>query len=115
MTPVILELGSGGILIIGGSGGSLITSAVALVTQFSCGCILVCLVSYLFAYMILFCFVQSIINHLWLGMSLEDAINACIVFVDSKNNVNFEPGFDKVKYSYFHPHCPLMEFKFTGL
>ncbi|XP_018526844.1 glutathione hydrolase 5 proenzyme [Lates calcarifer] len=67
MTPVILELGSGGILIIGGSGGSLITSAVAL----------------------------SIINHLWLGMSLEDAISACIVFVDSKNNVNFEPGFDK--------------------
>ncbi|XP_069003256.1 glutathione hydrolase 5 proenzyme isoform X1 [Embiotoca jacksoni] len=67
MTPVILESKSGGILSIGGSGGSMITTAVAL----------------------------SIINHLWLKMSLKDAIAAPIVFVDSKNNVNFEPGFDK--------------------
>lgn len=29
-------------------------------------------------------------------MNLKDAIAAPIVFVDSKNNVNFEPGFDKV-------------------
>ncbi|CAK6959430.1 glutathione hydrolase 5 proenzyme isoform X2 [Scomber scombrus] len=67
MTPVILETQSGGILVIGGSGGSMITSAVAL----------------------------SIINHLWLGMNLKDAIDAPIVFVDSKNNVNFETGFDE--------------------
>lgn len=67
MTPVILETESGGILVIGGSGGSMITTAVAL----------------------------SMINHLWLGMNLKDAIAAPIVFVDAKNNVNFEPGFDK--------------------
>lgn len=67
MTPVILESKSGGILVIGGSGGSLITTSVAL----------------------------SLINHLWLGMDLKDAIKARIVFVDSQNNVNFEPGFDE--------------------
>lgn len=32
MTPVILESESGGLLVIGGSGGSMITSAVALVS-----------------------------------------------------------------------------------
>ncbi|XP_040915587.1 glutathione hydrolase 5 proenzyme isoform X2 [Toxotes jaculatrix] len=67
MTPVILESESGGLLVIGGSGGSMITTAVAL----------------------------SIINHMWLGMNLEDAIAAPIVFVDSQNNVNFDTGFDK--------------------
>lgn len=39
-------------------------------------------------------------NHLWLGMNLKDAIAAPIVFVDSGNNVNFEPDFDKVKKSH---------------
>uniref|UniRef100_A0A7N6BZ32 Gamma-glutamyltransferase 5a n=1 Tax=Anabas testudineus TaxID=64144 RepID=A0A7N6BZ32_ANATE len=67
MTPLVVESNSGGILVIGGSGGSMITSGVAL----------------------------SLINRLWLGMSLSDAIAAPIIFVDSKNNVNFEPGFDK--------------------
>ncbi|XP_076020481.1 glutathione hydrolase 5 proenzyme [Genypterus blacodes] len=67
MSPVILESKSGGILAIGGSGGSMITTAVAL----------------------------SIINHLWLGMNLRDAIEAPIVFVDAKNNVTFEREFDK--------------------
>ncbi|KAK1883792.1 Glutathione hydrolase 5 proenzyme [Dissostichus eleginoides] len=67
MTPVILESKSGGLFVIGGSGGSLITSAVAL----------------------------SMINHLWLGMNLRDAIAAPIVFVDSNNKVNFEPDFNK--------------------
>ncbi|XP_070706417.1 glutathione hydrolase 5 proenzyme [Pempheris klunzingeri] len=67
MTPAILESKSGGLLVIGGSGGSMITSAVAL----------------------------SIINRLWLGMTLKDAIAAPTVFVDSMNNVNFESGFDK--------------------
>uniref|UniRef100_A0A668AMF8 Gamma-glutamyltransferase 5 n=1 Tax=Myripristis murdjan TaxID=586833 RepID=A0A668AMF8_9TELE len=65
MSPTILESASGGILVIGGSGGSMITSAV------------------------------SIMNHLWLGMNLRDAIAAPIVFVDADNNLNFEPGFDE--------------------
>ncbi|KAF7651239.1 hypothetical protein LDENG_00113770 [Lucifuga dentata] len=67
MTPMILESKSGGILVIGGSGGSMITTAVAL----------------------------SIINRLWLGMNLRDAIAAPVVFVDAKNNVNFEPRFNQ--------------------
>lgn len=67
MAPVILETKSGGLLVIGGSGGSMITSAVAL----------------------------SMINRLWLGMNLKDAIAAKIVFVDAKNNVNFERGFNE--------------------
>ncbi|XP_074545966.1 glutathione hydrolase 5 proenzyme [Halichoeres trimaculatus] len=62
MTPVILESKSGGLLVIGGSGGSMITTAVAL----------------------------SIMNRLWLGMNLTEAIAAPIVFVDSQNNLNFE-------------------------
>ncbi|XP_034048507.1 glutathione hydrolase 5 proenzyme [Thalassophryne amazonica] len=68
MTPVILQSKSGGLILIGGSGGSMITTAVAM----------------------------SLINRLWLGMSLKDAIAAPIAFVDSKNNVNFEDHFDKV-------------------
>ncbi|KAG8010678.1 Glutathione hydrolase 5 proenzyme [Nibea albiflora] len=67
MTPVILESKSGGLLVIGGSGGSLITSAVAL----------------------------SIMNRLWLGMNLRDAIAEPIVFVDSNNDLNFEPEFNQ--------------------
>ncbi|XP_057674808.1 glutathione hydrolase 5 proenzyme-like isoform X2 [Corythoichthys intestinalis] len=67
MTPAILEYKSGRLLVIGGAGGSMITTAVAL----------------------------SVINHLWLGMSLKEAIDAPIVFVDSKNKVNFPPGFDQ--------------------
>lgn len=35
-------------------------------------------------------------NHLWMGKSLKDAISAPVVFVDSKNALNFEPAFDKV-------------------
>ncbi|XP_076139954.1 glutathione hydrolase 5 proenzyme [Alosa pseudoharengus] len=63
MAPVILRSESlDKTLVIGGSGGSLITSAMAL----------------------------SIVNHLWLGMSLEDAITSPIVFVDGKNKVSFE-------------------------
>ncbi|XP_074473756.1 glutathione hydrolase 5 proenzyme [Sebastes fasciatus] len=67
MAPVILETKSGGLLVIGGSGGSMITSAVAL----------------------------SMINRLWLGMNLKDAIAAKIVFVKAENEVNFEPCFDE--------------------
>uniref|UniRef100_A0A8C9Z179 Gamma-glutamyltransferase 5 n=1 Tax=Sander lucioperca TaxID=283035 RepID=A0A8C9Z179_SANLU len=67
MTPAILESKSGGLLVIGGSGGSIITSAVAL----------------------------SIMNRLWLGMNLKDAIAEPIVFVNSNNSVDFETGFNK--------------------
>uniref|UniRef100_A0A668AMH1 Glutathione hydrolase n=1 Tax=Myripristis murdjan TaxID=586833 RepID=A0A668AMH1_9TELE len=80
MSPTILESASGGILVIGGSGGSMITSAVAL----------------------------SIMNHLWLGMNLRDAIAAPIVFVDADNNLNFEPGFDEVNHLCSHSLCPIM-------
>lgn len=52
MTPVILETKSGGILVIGGSGGSMITAAVALVTllysasmQYLFVCFLICLLT----------------------------------------------------------------------
>lgn len=115
MAPVILESKSGGLLVIGGSGGSMITTAVALVTKVNSVCILFCLLPCLFAYIIHLVFLQSIINRLWLGMSLKDAIAAPTLFVDSNNDVNFEPGFDKVRYSCSHPRCPLMTFKFTRL
>ncbi|XP_059906033.1 glutathione hydrolase 5 proenzyme [Gadus macrocephalus] len=68
MAPTILESSSGGgTLAIGGSGGSMITTAVAL----------------------------ALMNHLWLGMSLQEAIAAPVVFVDSKNGLQFGPGFDE--------------------
>ncbi|XP_041742937.1 glutathione hydrolase 5 proenzyme [Coregonus clupeaformis] len=66
MAPAILSSGKN-TLVIGGSGGSMITTAMAL----------------------------SIMNHLWLGMSLKDAIASPVVFVDGNNNVMFERGFDK--------------------
>lgn len=67
MTPVILETKSGGLLVIGGSGGSMITVAVAL----------------------------SIMNRLWLGMNLKEAIAAPIIFINSKNIINFEREIDQ--------------------
>uniref|UniRef100_A0AAY5KRS4 Glutathione hydrolase n=1 Tax=Esox lucius TaxID=8010 RepID=A0AAY5KRS4_ESOLU len=68
MAPAILSSSSGKkTIVIGGSGGSMITTAMAL----------------------------SLMNHLWLGKSLKDAIAAPIVFVDGNNFVNFEPNFDK--------------------
>lgn len=39
---------------------------------------------------------QTLMNHLWFGKSLEEAIAAPVVFVDSKNVLKFEPLFDKV-------------------
>uniref|UniRef100_A0A3Q2E023 Gamma-glutamyltransferase 5a n=1 Tax=Cyprinodon variegatus TaxID=28743 RepID=A0A3Q2E023_CYPVA len=53
-------------LVIGGSGGSMITTGLAL------------------------------INHLWFGKSLKEAIDAPVVFVDSENALKFEPKCDKV-------------------
>ncbi|XP_067289613.1 glutathione hydrolase 5 proenzyme [Pseudorasbora parva] len=54
-------------LVIGGSGGNFITTAMAL----------------------------SIMNHLWFEMNLSESIAAKIVFVDSNNNVFFEPGYNE--------------------
>lgn len=34
-------------------------------------------------------------------MNLTDAIAEPIIFVDAENNLNFETGFDEVKYSPF--------------
>lgn len=53
MTPVILESKSGGLLVIGGSGGSMITSATALVTHLNWICIHACLLPRLFDCIIL--------------------------------------------------------------
>ncbi len=80
----------------------MITAAVALVTQLNSIRVLVCLSPSLFADMVLFLFSQSIMNRLWLGMNLTDAIAAPIVYVDSSNNVIFEPGFSKVSHVLFH-------------
>lgn len=41
---------------------------------------------------------QTIMNRLWLKMSLKEAIATPIVYVDSNNNVKFERGFDQVIY-----------------
>uniref|UniRef100_A0A673MAN1 Glutathione hydrolase n=2 Tax=Sinocyclocheilus rhinocerous TaxID=307959 RepID=A0A673MAN1_9TELE len=65
MAPTILQ-SQEKTVVIGGSGGSFITTAMAL----------------------------SIMNHLWLGMNLNESIAAKIVFVDSNNNVQFEHGYD---------------------
>lgn len=91
MTPVILESDSGGLLVIGGSGGSMITSAVASVKPLTS--LSACLLSKFADFLLR----QAIMNRLWLKMSLKDAIAAPIVYIDSRNNVNFEPGFDEVK------------------
>lgn len=65
MAPTILQ-SQEKTVVIGGSGGSFITTAMAL----------------------------SIMNHLWFGMNLNESIAAKIVFVDAKNNVQFEQGYD---------------------
>uniref|UniRef100_A0A3Q2FNX6 Gamma-glutamyltransferase 5a n=1 Tax=Cyprinodon variegatus TaxID=28743 RepID=A0A3Q2FNX6_CYPVA len=56
-------------LVIGGSGGSMITTGLA----------------------------SALINHLWFGKSLKEAIDAPVVFVDSENALKFEPKCDKDK------------------
>ncbi|KAI7793494.1 glutathione hydrolase 5 proenzyme isoform X2 [Triplophysa rosa] len=67
MAPSILQSSSQRTtLVMGGSGGSMITTAMAL----------------------------SIMNHLWFGMSLNESIAEKIVFVNSKNAINFERGYD---------------------
>ncbi|XP_062399411.1 gamma-glutamyltransferase 5a [Sardina pilchardus] len=55
-------------MVVGGSGGSMIITGMAL----------------------------TIMNHLWMGKSLKEAISAPVVFVSSANTLSFEPAFDKV-------------------
>uniref|UniRef100_A0A8C6NPR8 Glutathione hydrolase n=1 Tax=Nothobranchius furzeri TaxID=105023 RepID=A0A8C6NPR8_NOTFU len=66
MAPVVLKSQSK-ILLIGASGGSMITTGLA----------------------------SALINHLWFGKSLKEAIASPVVFINSKNAAKFEPGFDE--------------------
>ncbi|KAM4576608.1 gamma-glutamyltransferase 5a [Odontesthes bonariensis] len=66
MSPAVLKSQSK-TLVIGSTGGSMITTAMA----------------------------STLINHLWFGKSLKDSIAVPVVFVNSQNAVKFEPGFDK--------------------
>lgn len=66
MAPAVLKSGRK-TLVIGSSGGGMITTGMA----------------------------SAIMNHLWFGKSLKEAIGAPVVFVDPQNAVKFEPSFDK--------------------
>uniref|UniRef100_A0A3B5LLK5 Gamma-glutamyltransferase 5a n=1 Tax=Xiphophorus couchianus TaxID=32473 RepID=A0A3B5LLK5_9TELE len=66
MTPVVLK-SKWKTLVIGASGGSMITTGLA----------------------------SALINHLWFGKSLKEAIDTPVVYVDSENKVKFEPKFDE--------------------
>ncbi|KAK9970407.1 hypothetical protein ABG768_026352 [Culter alburnus] len=69
MSPVILYSRSQKhIVVIGASGGSMITTGVAL----------------------------TLMNFLWFGKTLQDSIDAPVVYVDSKNVLSFEPLFDTI-------------------
>ncbi|XP_036955424.1 gamma-glutamyltransferase 5a [Acanthopagrus latus] len=66
MAPTVLKAPSK-TLVIGSTGGSMITTGLA----------------------------SALVNHLWFGKSLKEAIAAPVVFVDSENTAKFEPRFDK--------------------
>ncbi|XP_060751446.1 glutathione hydrolase 5 proenzyme [Tachysurus vachellii] len=69
MSPVIIHSKNREkVLVIGGSGGSQIITGIA----------------------------TAIMNKLWFGMNLEDAIKDKVVFVKSSNLVHLEPGFDEL-------------------
>ncbi|KAG9270580.1 gamma-glutamyltransferase 5-like [Astyanax mexicanus] len=66
--PVILHSKANKhLVVIGGSGGSMITTGMAM----------------------------TLMNYLWFGKNLEDSISAPVVYVDGKNALKFEPDFDK--------------------
>ncbi|XP_035392202.1 gamma-glutamyltransferase 5a isoform X2 [Electrophorus electricus] len=68
MAPVVLASSAKKhTVIIGASGGSMITTGISM----------------------------TLMNHLWFGKSLKDSIAAPVVFVNSKNALRFEPDFDK--------------------
>ncbi|XP_059193283.1 gamma-glutamyltransferase 5a [Centropristis striata] len=66
MAPAVLKSQSR-TLVIGSTGGGMITTGIS----------------------------SALINHLWFGKSLKEAIAAPVVYVDSQNAVKFEGGFDK--------------------
>lgn len=66
MAPAVLKSQSR-TLVIGSSGGSMITTGIA----------------------------STLMNHLWFGKSLKEAIDSPVVFVDSQNTLTFEANFDK--------------------
>ncbi|XP_062273955.1 gamma-glutamyltransferase 5a [Scomber scombrus] len=66
MTPAVLKSQTK-TLVIGSTGGSMITTGMA----------------------------SALMNHLWFGKSLKEAIASPIVFVDSENALKFEPNFDE--------------------
>ncbi|XP_057687566.1 gamma-glutamyltransferase 5a [Corythoichthys intestinalis] len=66
MAPTVLKSKSK-VLVIGSTGGSMITTGMA----------------------------SAIMNNLWLGKSLKEAIAAPVLYVDSENAVKFESNFDK--------------------
>ncbi|XP_034025322.1 gamma-glutamyltransferase 5a [Thalassophryne amazonica] len=68
MSPAVLKSDSK-LLVIGSTGGSVITAGLA----------------------------SAIMNHLWFGKSLKDAIAAPVVFVNSQAAVKFECHFDKTR------------------
>lgn len=66
MAPTVLKSRSK-TLVIGSTGGSMITSGMA----------------------------SALMNHLWFGKSLKEAIAVPVVYVDSQSLVKFEPNFDE--------------------
>ncbi|KAG7453968.1 glutathione hydrolase 5 proenzyme-like [Solea senegalensis] len=66
MAPTVLKSPSK-TLVIGATGGSMITTAIA----------------------------STLMNHLWFGKSLQEAIATPVVYVDPTNAVKFEPNFDE--------------------
>lgn len=66
MAPAVLKSQTK-MLVIGSTGGSMITTGMA----------------------------SALMNHLWFGKSLKEAIASPVVYVDSENTVKFEPKFDE--------------------
>ncbi|XP_042277867.1 gamma-glutamyltransferase 5a [Thunnus maccoyii] len=66
MAPAVLKSQTK-MLVIGSTGGSMITTGMA----------------------------SALMNHLWFGKSLKEAIASPVVYVDSENTLKFEPKFDE--------------------
>ncbi|XP_061672281.1 gamma-glutamyltransferase 5a isoform X2 [Syngnathoides biaculeatus] len=85
MSPSVFKSKSK-VLVIGSTGGSMITTGMA----------------------------SAIMNHLWLGKKLKEAIATPVVFVDSQNVLKFEGNFDKdvieALKALGHTHKPAKKF-----
>lgn len=44
---------------------------------------------------------KALVNHLWFGKNLKDAIDTRVVFVNSQSDVKLEPKAEKVTFSVF--------------